>query len=290
MVESGYSKATNSSPNVDWSKVLPTKLATEYKPQPQRAIYNDYDDDSDSRRAGGGDSDADGVTKKNKLTKIYSGRRTVFLQQVPTLFESCIHVLCDNIDALAYTGGVPFDILKPVLERATAAQLYKIEEWNPYLLEDTGDLWQGHCKREFKNVEPDWEEGETWRELYERMLAERESKFRKLHQAIAEQKAAKESSIRQAQMALPKAPRDVRRRQIKYGTFRKEERIPGVEDVVQQRKNLDTRPGAKTAGRAYSHIYEDEQRQKEQPKHRKEKVAPLMAKSLKMMKQSRSRN
>lgn len=62
----------------------------------------DYEDDYRRDARSGADSDPDGFDfaqlKKNKMTKIYSGRRNIFLQKVPTLFESCIHVLCDNID------------------------------------------------------------------------------------------------------------------------------------------------------------------------------------------------
>ena len=53
--------------------------------------------------------------------------------------------------ALEFTGGVPFDIIKPVLERATADQLFMLEHHNPYLVEDTDKLWQFHCNREFRN-------------------------------------------------------------------------------------------------------------------------------------------
>ena len=35
------------------------------------------------------------------------------------------------ITALDYVGGVPFDILQPVLAKATASQLYNIEDCNP---------------------------------------------------------------------------------------------------------------------------------------------------------------
>lgn len=65
---------------------------------------------------------------------------------------------------LEYTGGVPYDLLKPVLDRATADQLHQLEYYNPYLVEDTDSLWKFHCKKEFRGKEP--EEFETWRELY----------------------------------------------------------------------------------------------------------------------------
>lgn len=66
--------------------------------------------------------------------------------------------------ALEFTGGVPFDILKPVLERATADQLFVLEHYNPYLMEDTDVLWKYHSNREFKKNER--QEMESWREMY----------------------------------------------------------------------------------------------------------------------------
>lgn len=66
--------------------------------------------------------------------------------------------------ALEYTGGVPYDILKPVLERATPDQLFMLEHYNSYLVEDTDTLWQYHCNREFRNKER--QEMESWREMY----------------------------------------------------------------------------------------------------------------------------
>lgn len=68
-----------------------------------------------------------------------------------SLFESCIRVLQDNIDALEFTGGIPYDILKPVLEKATPQQLFNLEDYNPYLLSDTDPLWAAHCRKMFKN-------------------------------------------------------------------------------------------------------------------------------------------
>ena len=32
---------------------------------------------------------------------------------------------------LEYVGGIPFDILQPVLERCTVSQLYTLEDYNP---------------------------------------------------------------------------------------------------------------------------------------------------------------
>ena len=66
--------------------------------------------------------------------------------------------------ALEYTGGVPYDLLKPVLERASAQQLYSLENFNPYLLEDTGELWKQLCQKECKTAVRNYDE--TWRDVY----------------------------------------------------------------------------------------------------------------------------
>lgn len=65
---------------------------------------------------------------------------------------------------LEYTGGVPFIILEPILKHATPDQLYTLEHYNDYLIEDTGALWEYHCKKEFRNKIP--EKNESWRNFY----------------------------------------------------------------------------------------------------------------------------
>jgi len=72
---------------------------------------------------------------------------------------------CDiKFPALEYTGGVPYDLLKPVLQHATPDQLFTLEHYNPYLIEDTGELWQFHCQREFRAKQR--QDMETAREMY----------------------------------------------------------------------------------------------------------------------------
>jgi len=72
---------------------------------------------------------------------------------------------CDiKFPALEYTGGVPYDLLKPVLQHATPDQLFMLEHYNPYLIEETGELWQYHCQREFRTKQR--QDMETAREMY----------------------------------------------------------------------------------------------------------------------------
>lgn len=71
---------------------------------------------------------------------------------------------CTSFIALEYTGGVPFEVIKPILERVTAEQLYTFENYNPYLIGETDELWEQHAKKHFKKSER--QEYETWRDLY----------------------------------------------------------------------------------------------------------------------------
>ncbi|XP_053349116.1 elongin-A isoform X1 [Clarias gariepinus] len=155
----------------------------------------------------------------NSKMVVYSGSKTSCLPKMMTLYEQCIRVLQNNIDSIDEVGGVPYEILEPVLERCTPEQLYRIEQCNQSFIEESDDLWMRHCQRDFKRETP--QEYESWRELYLRLHDEREERLRKLTQNISSAHANKPKG-RQVKMAyvnsVAKPPRDVRRRQEKFGT------------------------------------------------------------------------
>nr|XP_060640235.1 elongin-A [Anolis sagrei ordinatus] len=155
----------------------------------------------------------------NSKMQVYSGSKTAYLPKMMTLHEQCIRVLSNNIDSIYEVGGVPYSVLEPVLERCTPEQLYRIEECNHVLIEDTDRLWHIHCVRDFKKEKP--EEFESWREMYLRLHDAREQRLLLLTQNIRSAHANKPRG-RVAKMAFvnsaAKPPRDVRRRQEKFGT------------------------------------------------------------------------
>ncbi|KAB0800486.1 hypothetical protein PPYR_01375 [Photinus pyralis] len=161
---------------------------------------------------------------KISRTKVYSGNKVAW-GAVPSLFDICTRVLQDNIDALEYTGGVPYLILKPVIERANPDQLFMLEHHNPYLIEDTDELWQLHCNKEFRSKKR--EELETWRDMYMRCLDEREAKLQALTANI-KQSQDKSLPVRQTKLAyvdsVVKPPRNILRKQAKHGTGSLEKR------------------------------------------------------------------
>ncbi|XP_043519098.1 transcription elongation factor B polypeptide 3 isoform X2 [Frieseomelitta varia] len=201
--------------SVDLASTLP-EISPNYKPLPYVNPVHRKEEDKIL---------TDAMYVKNQRTKVYSGNKSG-ITRVPTLFDVCTRVLIENIDgklpvnnALEFTGGVPFDIIKPVLERATADQLFMLEHHNPYLIEDTDKLWQFHCNREFRNKER--EEMETWREMYMRCLDEREAKLKTLtaniKQSIDNSLPARSTKLAYVDNVV-KPPRNVLKKQAKYGT------------------------------------------------------------------------
>ncbi|XP_034934228.1 transcription elongation factor B polypeptide 3 [Chelonus insularis] len=194
---------------VDLDSTLP-EINPNYKPLPViPAIHRKFEERKALDEA---------IYAKNIRTKVYSGNKSGYTS-VPSLYELCIRVLIENIEALEFTGGVPYYIIKPVLERATADQLFMIEHYNPYLIEDTDELWKFHCNREFRSKVR--EEMESWREMYMRCLDEREAKLKTLTANI-KQSIDKSLPVRSTIMAyvddVAKPPRNILRKQAKYGT------------------------------------------------------------------------
>ncbi|XP_046617756.1 transcription elongation factor B polypeptide 3 [Neodiprion virginianus] len=195
--------------SVDLASTLP-EISPNYKPLPYvNPLQRKQEEDRVLNNV---------IYAKSQRTKVYSGNKSG-CNNVPTLYDMCIRILIENIEALEFTGGVPYDIIKPVLERATPDQLFSLEHYNPYLIEDTDTLWQYHCNREFRSKQR--EEMETWREMYMRCLDEREAKLKALTANI-KQSIDKSLPVRQTKLAyvdnVVKPPRNVLRKQAKYGT------------------------------------------------------------------------
>ncbi|GBL91085.1 Elongin-A [Araneus ventricosus] len=266
--------AQKSLPKISEVDILSTLPQTQpnYRPLPQRNF-----DSLPSKKKVLTNEDAIKFTSSRKeRTNVYSGRKSLFYTEMPTLFECCTRVLIENIDAIEYLGEVPYFLLKPVLERCTPLQLYNIEHYNPYLLDDTHELWEAQCKRDFRSEK--LQENETWRELYLRAFEERERKLKNITANISAS-MSKSGPARQVKLAyvntVAKPPRDVARKQVKMGTA-----LP-VDHTVKAgpSSKASPRPSAPAVNSAASSS------KSEYSIPKKPKVAPLMAKTLKSMKQ-----
>ncbi|NWI90134.1 ELOA1 protein, partial [Pitta sordida] len=155
----------------------------------------------------------------NSKMQVYSGSKPVCLSKMLTLYEQCIRVLQNNIDLLREVGGVPFEILEPVLTRCTPEQLFRIEECNLMFIKESDHLWKKHCQRDFKNES--LLEYESWREMYLSLFNQREEKLKMLTRNILSAQSEKPKG-RQVKMAYvtsaAKPPRNIRRQQKIHGT------------------------------------------------------------------------
>ncbi|XP_049950525.1 transcription elongation factor B polypeptide 3 [Schistocerca serialis cubense] len=223
------------------------------------------------------------MSQKNQRTKVYSGLKSgKSWTKVPTLFDICVRVLQENIEAIEYTGGVPYDLLKPVLIIATPDQLFMLEHYNPYLIEETDELWEFHCKKSFRTKER--EEMETWREMYMRCVEEQEAKLKALTSNI-QQSIAKSTPIRQTKLAyvdsIAKPPRNVAKQQAKYGTAG-----PVVISKGSPVKGAKTGMGRQNSGPSTSAapVPVPPPRSVQSAAKVKPRMAPLMQKTMKLVK------
>ncbi|XDV50958.1 hypothetical protein PO909_019922 [Leuciscus waleckii] len=233
-----------------------------------------------------------GKRLKNKM-QVYSGSKMMFLPSMMTLYQQCIRALQNNIDSLYEIGGVPFEILEPVLERCKPEQLLRIEEFNPVYVGETDHLWERHCVKDFRNAQ--LEEYESWREMYLRMSEERERKLQLLTKSIVSAHSGKPKG-RQVKMAFihsaAKPPRNVRIQQEMHGTggpvtqAHPTDRTSSVKPVeIRGRSGFSEAVKASTNTSSGSGSGSG---QAQDPRKIK-RVAPMMAKSLKAFRKQISR-
>ncbi|NXF08535.1 ELOA1 protein, partial [Smithornis capensis] len=222
----------------------------------------------------------------NSKMQVYSGSKPVCLSKMLTLYEQCIRVLQNNIDLLQEVGGVPFEILEPVLTCCTPEQLFRIEECNLMFIKESDHLWKKHCQRDFKNES--LLEYESWREMYLRLFNQREEKLKVLTRNIlsAQSQKPKGRQVKMAYMtSVAKPPRNIRRQQEIHGTGgpvtqhhpieKYNARIPENGDRNNTSSNLI--PAANIGSSSSGIMIQD-------GKKPIKKIAPIMKKTLKALK------
>lgn len=108
---------------------------------------------------------------------------------------------------MTHDFAIAFELIKPVLEQASAKQLENIENYSPHLLSDTDYIWRKISESEFKKTgEPD--EDESWREYYFKKLDDREQMFQRARNKAKEMQRNK-APERVTQMATMKPAKTV---------------------------------------------------------------------------------
>ncbi|XP_054485647.2 elongin-A-like [Agelaius phoeniceus] len=221
----------------------------------------------------------------NSKMQVYSGSKAVCLSKMLTLHEQCVRMLHNNIELLQEAGGVPFEILEPVLARCTPEQLFRVEKCNLMFIKEADHLWKKHCQRDFKNES--LLEYESWREMYWRLFNQREEKLKILTKNILSAQSEKPKG-RQVKMAYvigaAKPPRNLCRQQEIHGaagpviqlhpTGKCKTGIPEMRDRNNTLSNL-IRAGNSRSSSSGVMIQDG----KKPPK----KIAPIMKKTLKAL-------
>ncbi|XP_030345594.1 elongin-A-like isoform X5 [Strigops habroptila] len=190
-----------------------------------------------------------------------------------------------DFKALHEVGGVPFEILEPVLTRCTPEQLLRIEECNPTFTEECDHLWKKHCQRDFKKES--LLEYESWREMYLRLFNQREEKLKTLTKNILSAQSEKPKG-RQVKMAYvtsaAKPPRNIRRQQEIHGTAGPVAQLHPIEKrktkIPESRDRNNTSnpiPASNTGSSSSSVMTQD-------GKKPIKKIAPIMKKTLRALK------
>ena len=191
--------ASNNGSNIE----IPTDINPNYKPPKVRQRYSNQQPLQPS--------------SANTNPHIRNGNGSLQHEKFPSLIQLCVHVLQDNVSRIDECGNLPYEMLKPILERGKPEDILRIEDYNPRLMEDTGGLWEQIVNRHFPRG--DRQEFESYREMYERQVQEREEKYEKLMGKFATSYASLKTNNRQTKMtyidSAPKVPRGVKRAQEK---------------------------------------------------------------------------
>ncbi|KAI1722934.1 RNA polymerase II transcription factor SIII (Elongin) subunit A domain-containing protein [Ditylenchus destructor] len=182
----------------------------------------------------------DGTFKRKGMMKMYSGKRVLktIKGPVPSLYDTCMKVCMNNIDAIEETGDIPFDILRPVLEKCSYTQLARIESKNKYFEEDSDYLWERHCQKVFPNADAGDDEDETWKERFMRLTHERDQKLKNLSQRITSNARDLAQPQRQTMLSDPIAPRYARQRQIRNGIMVSSASVPSAAELSKSRRQI----------------------------------------------------
>ncbi|KAI1791644.1 RNA polymerase II transcription factor SIII subunit A-domain-containing protein [Ganoderma leucocontextum] len=91
-------------------------------------------------------------------------------RRIPTLVQCCQRVACANVESICSLGeGWRSDLIRPVLEGCTPETLQRFEDADPYIAEDTEDIWKRLFLKEFPIEAHQYEsnameEPESWRD------------------------------------------------------------------------------------------------------------------------------
>lgn len=128
--------------------------------------------------------------------------------RVPTLVQLCQRVASSCIDSIATLGDdLSYPLVKPILERCTAEQLFVLEDSSPHLFNETPEIWMQICIRKYptaveKYLDDDLLEPRPWRERYQVLTREEEHRFERLGSKLKAQRIEAEERKKEREVKL----------------------------------------------------------------------------------------
>ncbi|RPD80576.1 hypothetical protein L226DRAFT_609436 [Lentinus tigrinus ALCF2SS1-7] len=116
-------------------------------------------------------------------------------RRIPTLVQHCQRVACAHVENIASLGeGWRYDLIRPVLESCTPDTLRKLELADPYIANETADIWKALFLKQYPieahRYESDaMEEPESWRDIF---FAARDREQQRLNQLSVKLKASRQ--------------------------------------------------------------------------------------------------
>ncbi|KJA27056.1 hypothetical protein HYPSUDRAFT_983931 [Hypholoma sublateritium FD-334 SS-4] len=153
-------------------------------------------------------------------------------RRVPTLVQLCQRaaVALANADTICSLGdGLPYPLVKPILERCSIEQLSRLEQASPHLQRETAEIWKDLCFRKYRmtaeerhSVDDVPQDPDSWRFRYfaleeaeARRVDELGSRLRSQRMEADERK--KEKEVKYTDRGLPD-PKRARTGSSSWGT------------------------------------------------------------------------
>jgi RNA polymerase II transcription factor SIII (Elongin) subunit A len=162
---------------------------------------------------------------------------------IQTLRESALRLCVANANSYTSMGDLAYSLVKPILQVCSATQLAALEDGSPHLREDTDELWQRHVAEKFRLSGCAKEEGETWRDVYDRLKEEHSKRLEKASQRLRDKngKLKEEKMAKRIIVLNPKSTpvdRGAKRKGVFGGTRMRLERNNRVEKTSPKKNSL----------------------------------------------------
>ncbi|KAF9651476.1 hypothetical protein BDM02DRAFT_3267097 [Thelephora ganbajun] len=109
----------------------------------------------------------------------------------------CQRVAINHLDSICSVEGLPFPLIKCILEACSADTLLRLEQASPTIQSETNEVWRKLCENTYKQFWSDYElrrfeEPKSWKATFFELRVQEAEKFRQLGAKLRSQRAEHE--------------------------------------------------------------------------------------------------